>query len=1585
MNVKTAKVLRNAAKTTLLVCVILLLGLGIYYTYLSIRFRPYKVRVSNVTDSAFTVSWVTDEPMVGVVYYGDKDSFLPGPLSWLGKKRAFDDRDVSDAQTECVSKFNKKVSKNRDENFTVDASGFDCNEVKVIKKGQYYTHHVTVPNLDADKEYYFRVGNGYISFKEGKIKGVAYIEREMPTISKFQQRTRATIKEISSPNPAYGTSYNVFYGADGQVGTKKSFDSVIFLRTFKGGVEYPLMSAVTNSDGGWSIDLANVRDSKNNILAMEDTYLEFIPQVDNARPGASGTTRFEKLSFPLNLMGNDIDDLNKEVKKEEGELGRLLRRLVDAVVAYDMYDETVQCWSIQGCEYRIFQQAQCPTGYTSDKTKCNKVKPPSKENNPLCCTSLCVCTQDYVSCPVNYTEYLSKTACQKDKETKTKVSCCTQIGTSSCTCVSGYAGQCPSTYPKEYSNPSTSAAKTQCIADIPKVENSCYSYNLAKNTCTGPKACTTGTMSFQECEDKRKQKMGFEGTKTCCKVGMKSVGGTMKTNCDCLSNQTACSTGYAEYLSKAICESSNVVCKSGCNENGYQKYTILPTSSGGGVPVNVMTWFDRLFVKKSYAGAPEIGDVLGTTIIVAGVRCNEIGDDGVDVGEEPVLCGIVGKECSCWTPVEGESFENADPEKLLGHFGTKKRCEAALQSITTGLPDRCNGNIEKGAGYTIEISPRSLKGACVEGESQCYVGIRHTGKWNITDELCTYKEASGEICGGVACGEKGDVEEGERCYDTRGCICRIDGEEEEIGFFQPCGQLLSPSPVVKKCLYNIPVNIGPKEEIEPSENVQISAEGQCDLTSLSSSKGTHCYLEVVGSENCPVISFTETADEENCYYTVTLDGNAMSFELASEGSSEVLCPEGGASNIATTLRTGELCKGSEKDSEGKCEPIDPVTIEPTRIESDELCCYTSTLKLDNQGEYCCDPEDRGLAPTCGDIVEAGSCPSKISAYEWSMLQASSLVQCFSYDGNEDCITHQGDECRNAVNHSRSDMDEDKKYNKYINCLGPELYAKKARGEEGVTHNPSAEKCNCDGKKDLFYATVKLVGKEASVGVCIPSDYLNANSIYGEDCSTMYRKGDFTIDKQVVAFTMAGHAGSARPWHQGASRGESIGGDYCCCSAVAGLNLFGILAIDVEGSKCDDTFCKKKGYSSKVAWNNNCNSVFYDYEYCWDASTLKLYTFVSPSNQPNLGCPLGLKSVTTAPGGHVDQIRVDGTVYVCVDFGGGVKGFRKQGESVAGEKGGVIRFTDCNSGSSVHPSVKGISTYDPFVLGVFDKGGDSEDEQTSFLFLPETGMYKLAGEYDNSTMLSEGNTSTYFYLDNNNIPGYQFPEDINNPKDNEDILIDQSAIVLNVTQTTSAKQYNLKKGINIISFDFFPSEGEQTQLMSNRFLELVNQSGYKVSRISYFGAGQWDGGNTYDFETGKVKGAPFALSQGKGYVIVAERDTTITVPGYKTNTPIPIAFSSGWNLIGVHGHDTQYTAKSLINSVNSIEGLKANNVTYWPTSKGMYQGFQLSEGQEYGQDFPISKDLGYFVRINEIKKDCKSIWWNPDGEGNGKCN
>ncbi|HNW33097.1 MAG TPA: hypothetical protein PKL44_02555, partial [Candidatus Dojkabacteria bacterium] len=104
MNLQITKVFRILAKGVLVLTGLFLLGFLGWTVYKGIKFRPYKVRVTNVTDSAFTVSWVTDSPMPGIVYYGEKDTFLPGPLAWLGKKKAVDDRDFSDAQSECVRK-----------------------------------------------------------------------------------------------------------------------------------------------------------------------------------------------------------------------------------------------------------------------------------------------------------------------------------------------------------------------------------------------------------------------------------------------------------------------------------------------------------------------------------------------------------------------------------------------------------------------------------------------------------------------------------------------------------------------------------------------------------------------------------------------------------------------------------------------------------------------------------------------------------------------------------------------------------------------------------------------------------------------------------------------------------------------------------------------------------------------------------------------------------------------------------------------------------------------------------------------------------------------------------------------------------------------------------------------------------------------------------------------------------------------------------------------------------------------------------------------------------------------------------------
>jgi hypothetical protein len=54
---------------------------------------------------------------------------------------------------------------------------------------------------------------------------------------------------------------------------------------------------------------------------------------------------------------------------------------------------------------------------------------------------------------------------------------------------------------------------------------------------------------------------------------------------------------------------------------------------------------------------------------------------------------------------------------------------------------------------------------------------------------------------------------------------------------------------------------------------------------------------------------------------------------------------------------------------------------------------------------------------------------------------------------------------------------------------------------------------------------------------------------------------------------------------------------------------------------------------------------------------------------------------------------------------------------------------------------------------------------------------------------------------------------------------------------------------------------------------------------------------------------------------------------------------------------------------------------------MYEGLQITDGQEYGFDFPISSTNGYFVRVSDFEPEdetCKSIIWHPDGDLHGNC-
>lgn len=1198
MSPKVNRVLRVVSKVVLVLTGLFLLGYGIYATYMGIRFKPYKVRVTNVTDSAFTVSWITDSPMTGIVYYSDKKVFLPGPLAWLGKRKAVDDRDYSDATSECVGKFNKKVAKTRDVNFTVDASGFNCNNVKVWKYGKYYTHHVTIKNLDAEKEYYFRVGDGYISY--AKSHGGVFVEREMPAVSQFGQKTLPLITQVVSPIPAFGTSYNVYTREDGTMGDKKNFDSLIFLKTFKDGKEYPTMSAVSNTDGGWSIDLANIRTENSESVSVDGMSLEFIPQVDNAKPGASGSTLYEETEFPLRLIGNQLDNLKKMTS-----VNTLLNTVRENAYLKNLLDKV------------SFK------GFTAEQ-------------------------------------------CQESSD-----------GREYCLCSDG-------------------------------------KWRL-KGTCSSDPVITY---------------------RTCWSDSCNSVSWRTDSSCP----------GNFPHEDKPNCDSPK---------------------------------------ERSY-------------------RCWQLGQDfmcrGVDIAD---------RTCS-------------------GMFVSEEACQAAAPG------QRCKDT------KNIAKDDKIHRAGCEGAKKTCYYRYYHIP----TGETCEYRRAEGENCGVVGCGDDGKrsiISWGAKCLDADGCTCG-DSIGTRVNYQISCPD----KPVAKIC----PSNWGTWS------------------SSIRDGK-----MECVDSQ----LTCNRELCTTGCYTKSECEGSILSPTSQAEPQTKPSSP----TTIVVQSQGVFPC-----DNERGC-----------------ICMYPSNNKVSvNKGEY------------CGTISD----------------KVRDQMEVFDELGKRSRICYDSDGCI---------------------CI----YNGKTRKIE------MKEGCSVSSGELAVNTRFNLIKSEEDATVCCSLDLKNIPLSYSQKKIYTYRvKSDCKVywaeekDSSLCEESVI----TPIPVNNPREIGEE---QYGCCKGYP---------VPISNG-CQD------GFDSEIS--STCLSNLPKTAYCLpkeiNLTGQLIKTYVG-------NCPKDAELVTFEQIiGHKPADKLNGK-YCCL---GGPKGYTLS--ETACKIGEFFNMAECikySWGGGSHN--KHIAMDYSFSSYASEEGLGNESNK--YLYYPGKGVYDvvLAKNLEEITLVSNGKQAYLFYYERNGVSGYQVPSDLSAPRDDEDLALDYSSVVVSLTANATVKDISLKRGVNIISFDFLPSLGRsEEKFNTNNFFEIVNAKGDVVSSISYFSGGQWNSGVTYDFEKKVTRGIPFELVFGKGYVIVAEKDATISVPGLDLQTPIPIAFSAGWNLVGVNGYKTAYTARSLIDSINTIEGLKANNVTYWPTEKSMYEGFQLTNGEEYGLDYSISPDLGYFVRISEYTKpECKSIWWNPGGNDNAKC-
>jgi len=1478
------------------------------------------VRVTNVTDSAFTVSWVTDSPMPGIVYYGEKDSFLPGPLAWLGKRKAVDDRDFSDAQRECVSKFNENASKNKDENFTVDVSGFDCNDIKVWKYGKYYTHHVTVQNLDAEKEYFFRVGEGVISYSKGKTEGVVYVEREIPEVESFKQKTLPVITKVEAPNPAYGTSYNVYYREDGTMGEKKNFDSLIFLKAFKDGVEYPPLSSVTNMDGGWAIDLANVRKEDGSIVPMQGTSLEFIPQVENTKPGAAGSSFFDEMVFPLNLLGNSEEDWGE--KKEVVNSARL--KFIGNVSAARI------CYKCEGGQLKsktIGDKVACPSGYTlSRPSSCSTTSTTTKtcckiSNNSCACASRPSCGGEYPysgldACREKLSpaplQYINKNWGEPCVNTSTK-----------CKCPDG-----------TIINIGSSCKSTQSIGWGEKCE-------VSKCTCPDTKTIYTGGYCSEEpisrCSDIKNMIIGSTPVRGGCENGNnycyipyyhKNPNGTQGELCTYVKT-TGASCGSIYCGDEKVLEigdkwagggKANCTNGSGCRCLDGSIATLNTTCEGKEKKVDCYMYSNT---KGCYLAFTTSADTCKSQGGIAGEKaCNEnftCTEPGSGVLKDFINICTYRNGCSC-----------PQGAKLASISCGGKCVREEIKDVVATTCALFNTDSQQCQLISSENECRDIKGY-------------NPGNYYLDLSQCNVKHPEAET----------NVTDDRKCYDSTNFSlikCSYCGGNCIIGDTALQKKLEEKE---KKGFVFVPIKFA-----NSVVQVYIKNDDYQDwLSGCIAGKNPaveYAYISAPdvfysGIPSCPKVEFEyipgkELGDKAMYNYdTLNQIWEFLGLGTMSVAVAELIAGAGGGAATATTAATAATAAtvGQIATAMGATGVTAAVEVSATSILTEAMVSAGATASGGLMKGLIAKVASTMAGP--GGIQAAKTIAMQIASTLAANAEVAAGVSSVATaaGGTVPLLTAGGTSTTALATVGTGTALTTVSTGTALTTTGGTVATGAATAAGGIS---------------LGTVALGVVGV-AIVGLGIDA-VAHLENVY-EQCATVVDGVvTYSIQQKYCQKVRTGAEWKSIPCECNGVRTEMKKSTTPVFDINYYLNSNGTFEA-CAGSSCNSSGTKLN-LSSKSAIEVNGKELIC----CKDGSQKTIGECC-----PGLGQYLAQQSCLSPWGKciKVDKVSVSG--FLPSDL---------QKKELANLK---EKFSN---------SINSVESGKQFSFGKLLKEVHAEGENEQKFLYSDSGLYEVSfvGGAD-SYLIKEGDTSLYYYLERNGITGYQTPENPFEPKDYEDLAITESSVIISAERQTSLQTVNLKKGINIISFNYVPTLGENGgTLTSDSFLKISNSGGKNnISSISFFAGGQWNGGNTFDFEKRETKGVPFDLVVGKGYVVVANQDCTVYVPSYELTSSVPIPFSSGWNLVGVHGQNEAYTAKTFIESINTIEGLKANNVSWWPTSRGMYQGYQLQNGQEYGQDFPISPLNGYFVRIAEFtpKEDtCKSIIWNPSGEMNGEC-
>jgi len=277
-----------------------------------------------------------------------------------------------------------------------------------------------------------------------------------------------------------------------------------------------------------------------------------------------------------------------------------------------------------------------------------------------------------------------------------------------------------------------------------------------------------------------------------------------------------------------------------------------------------------------------------------------------------------------------------------------------------------------------------------------------------------------------------------------------------------------------------------------------------------------------------------------------------------------------------------------------------------------------------------------------------------------------------------------------------------------------------------------------------------------------------------------------------------------------------------------------------------------------------------------------------------------------------------------------------------------------------PQTKGIKdTRDLFSLISKVRAADYEylnpAELIEDLALPE-GSYavKFATTSKTTDFIKTDDTHIVFFEDAND----------NGKLDADEIILSpyEAQMEYNVAFERTADSFKLvlQEGYNLVSFPIlFKDENEKEIKKASELIEYLNKQGAEITSITIYRGGKF---MPYVIRDGKSFGDDFNILPGEGYFVKSNSSGEFLYSGTKVKDGLEILLYEGWNLVNIYN--------SNVNSYSGFEILKqmkdqsvgADILNKW--EDGMYEGIVSEESGEYGTDFNVYQNRGYFVRVRE---------------------